>query len=124
MFLWGSAGWEPGLGQEALAAVEGMRLPWRPGLERTQLLIGLAVEIQVTFAAEGKWTGDSGAAVLEEKAAAVGVRLFVEAEMLVAGVVHLKGTCRHKCEEVHVVGNKLRTLYGRMGCAKRRDSSD
>lgn len=73
-----------------------MRLPWRPGLERTQLLIGLAVEIQVTFAAEGRWTGDSGAAVLEERAAAVGVRLFVEAEMLVAGVVRLKGTCRHE----------------------------
>lgn len=50
----------------------------------------------MTFAAEGRWTGDSGAAVLEERAAAVGVRLFVEAEMLVAGVVRLKGTCKHK----------------------------
>lgn len=88
-FPWGSAGWEPGLGQEAEAAVEGTCLPWRPGLERSQLLIGFAVEIQVTFAAEGKWTGDSGAAVLEETAAAVGVRLFGEAEILVAGVVHL-----------------------------------
>lgn len=71
--------------------MEGMLLLWRPGLERPQLLIGLAVEIQVTFAAEGKWTGDSGAAVLEETAAAVGGHLFVEAEILVAGVVHLKG---------------------------------
>lgn len=87
-FLWGWAGWEPGLGQEAWAAEEGTRLPWRPGLERTQLLIGLAAEIQVTFA-EGKWTGDSGAAVLEETAAAVGVHLSVEAEILGAGVVHL-----------------------------------
>lgn len=105
-FPWGLAGWEPGLGQEAEAAAEGTRLSWRPGLERSQLLIGLAVEIQVTFAAEGKWTGDSGAAVLEETAAAVGVRLFVEAEILVAGVVHLRGTYRHKREEMHVVENK------------------
>lgn len=88
-FPWGLAGWEPGLGQEAEAAVEGTCLPWRAGLERSQSLIGLAEEIQVTFAAEGKWTGDSGAAVLEETAAAVGVRLFGEAEILVAGVVHL-----------------------------------
>lgn len=121
-FLWGSAGWEPGLGQEAWAAVEGTRLPWGPGLERTQLLIGLAVEIQVTF--EGRWTGDSGAAVLEETAAAVGVRLFVEAEILVAGAVHLKGACRHKCEEMHVVGNKHRTSLWKDGFANRRDSSE
>lgn len=59
----------------------------------------------MTFA-EGKWTGDSGAAVLEETAAAVGVHLSVEAEILVAGVVHLEGICRHKCEEMHVVGNR------------------
>lgn len=88
-FPWGWAGWERGLGPEAWAAEEGTRLPWRPGLERNQLLIGLAVEIQVTFA-EGKWTGDSGAAVLEERAAAVGEHLFVEAEILVAGVVRLE----------------------------------
>lgn len=114
-FPWGSAGWEPGLGQEAEAAVEGTCLPWRPGLERSQLLIGFAVEIQVIFAAEEKWTGDSGAAVLEETAAAVGVRLFGEAEILVAGVVHLKGTCRHKCEEVHVRGNKHGTSLWKEG---------
>lgn len=69
--------------------MEGTRLPWRPGLERTQLLIGLAVEIQVTFAAEVKWTGDSGAAVLEGRAAAAEVHLSVEAEIPGAGVVHL-----------------------------------
>lgn len=114
-FPWGLAGWEPGLGQEAEAAVEGMCLPWRPALERSQLLIGLAEEIQVTFAAEGKWTGDSGAAVLEETAAAVGVRLFGEAEILVAGVVHLKGTRRHKREEVHVVGNEHGTSLWKDG---------
>lgn len=102
--------------------MEGTRLPWRPGLERTQLLIGLAVEIQVTFAAEGKWTGDSGAAVPEETAAAVGVRLFVEAEILVAGAVHLKGTCRHKREEMRMVGNKHRTFLWKDRFANRRDS--
>ncbi|KAJ7425819.1 hypothetical protein WISP_20317 [Willisornis vidua] len=73
-----------------------MHLSWKPGPERTRLLIGLAVEIQVTFAAEGKWTGGSGAAVLEERVAAVEGRLFVEAETLVAGVAHLKGTSRRK----------------------------
>lgn len=104
--------------------MEGTRLPWRPGLERTQLLIGLAVEIQVTFAAEGKWTGGSGAAVLEETAAAVGVHLFVEAESLVAGAVHLKGTCRRKHEEMHVVGNKHRTSLWKDGFANKRDSSE
>lgn len=89
--------------------MEGTCLPWKPGLERTQLLIGFAVEIQVTFAAEVKWTGDSEVAVLEERAAAVEVRLFLEAEILEAGVVHLRGTSRHKHEEVHVMDNKQRT---------------
>lgn len=86
--------------------MEGTRLPWKAGLERTQLPIGLAVEIQVTFAAEVKWTGDSGAAVLEERAAAVEVHLSVEAEIPEAGVVRLKGRCRRKHEELHVVDNK------------------
>lgn len=86
--------------------MEGTRLPWKPGLERTQLLIGLAVEIQVTFAAEVKWTGDSGAAVLGERAAAAEARLSVEAEIPEAGVAHLKGTHRHKHKEVHVVDSK------------------
>lgn len=86
--------------------MEGKRLPWKLGLERIQLLIGLAVEIQGTFAAEVKWTGDSGAAVLEERAAAEGVRLSVEVEIPEAGVVHLKGIHRHKREEVQVVDNK------------------
>lgn len=67
----------------------GRRLLWKPGLERTQLLIELAVEIQVTFAAEVKWTWDSGAAVLEERAVAVEGRLSVEAEMPEVGVAHL-----------------------------------
>lgn len=80
---------EPGLEQEVWAAVVGTRLPWKPGLERTQLLIGLVVEIQVTSAAEVRWTGDSEAAVLEERAVAVEVHLSVEAEMPEAGVVHL-----------------------------------
>lgn len=88
--------------------MEGTRLPWEPGLERTQLLIGLAVEIQVTSVAEGKWTGGSGAAVLEERAAAVEVRLSVEAEIPEAGGGHLEGTCRH--EELHMVGNKQRAI--------------
>lgn len=95
--------------------MEGTLLPWKPGLERTQLLIGLAVEIQVTFAAEVKWTGDSGAAVLEERAAAVEARLSVEAEIPEAGVVLLKGTCRHKHEEVHVVDNKQGTSVWKNG---------
>lgn len=86
--------------------MEGTRLPWKPGLERTQLLIGLAVEIQVTFAAEVKWTGDSVVAVLEERAAAVEVHLSVKAEIPEAGVVHLQGTCRQKHEELCVVDNK------------------
>lgn len=86
--------------------MEGTRLPWKPGLERTQLLIGLAVEIQVTFAAEVKWTGGSGAAVLEERAAAVEVHLSLEAEIPEADVVHLKGMCRCKHEEVYVADNK------------------
>lgn len=86
--------------------MEGTRLPWKPGLERTQLLIGLAVEIQETFAAEVKWTGDSGAAVLEERAAAAGARLSAEAEIPEAGVAHLEGAQRHKHEEVHVVDSK------------------
>lgn len=84
--------------------MEGTRLPWKAGLERTQLPIGLAVEIQVTFAAGVKWTGDSGAAVLEERAAAVEVHLSVEAEIPEAGVVHLK--YRQKHEELHVVDSK------------------
>lgn len=93
-FRWGLAGLEPGLGQEVWAAVVGTRLPWKPGLERIQLPIGFAVEIQVTFAAEVKWTGDSEAAVLEERAVAAEVHLSVEAEMPEAGVVHLEGSCR------------------------------
>lgn len=69
----------------------------------------------MTFAAEGKWTGGSGAAVLEERAAAVEVHLSVEAEVPEAGGGHLEGTCRH--EELHIAGNKEH-LYAKMGFDK------
>lgn len=60
----------------------------------------------MTFAAEEKWTGGSEAAVLEERAAAVEVRLSVEAEIPEAGGGHLKGICRHKHEELQMVDSK------------------
>lgn len=65
----------------------------------------------MTFAAEVKWTGDSGAAVLEERAVAVEVRLSVEAETPEAGVAHLKGICAYKHEEGHVVENKQVSIW-------------
>lgn len=61
----------------------------------------------MTFAAEVKWTWDSGAAVLEERAVAVEGRLSVEAEMPEVGVAHLKGMCAYKHEEGHVENKQI-----------------
>lgn len=61
----------------------------------------------MTFAAEVKWTWDSGAAVLEERAVAVEGRLSVEAEMPEVGVAHLKGMCAYKHEEGNVENKQI-----------------